>query len=101
MFRLNRTSPRWLRASLAVLLLAFTLNLAAHAAHTHDDAKVAQAAHAACGYCAAFGTLADAPSQSGGFTPLVLVSGLSQQPSNSIVGWLVETAAHPRAPPIS
>lgn len=99
--RYARTSSRWLRASLAALLLAFTLNLAAHAAHTHDDAKVAQAAHAACGYCAAFGSLGDAPSQGTGFAPLVLGDTLARLPSVGLTGWRVETAARPRAPPLS
>ena len=102
MFRFARTSSRWLRASLVVLLLAFTLNLAAHAAHSHDDAKVTQAAHtAACGYCAAFGGFADAPSNRGGFAPLILAIEISPQPSTSLTGWLIETAARPRAPPVS
>jgi hypothetical protein len=94
-------SPRWLRVSLAALLLAFTLNLVAHAAHTHDDAKIAQAAHAQnCGYCAAFGGLTDAPSHNGAFAPLILTPELTAQPATSILGWRVETAARPRAPPL-
>lgn len=102
MFRFARTSSRWLRASLAVLLLAFTLNLAAHAAHSHNDANVAQAAHStACGYCAAYGGLTDAPSNRGGFAPLILATELSPAPSTSLTGWLIETAARPRAPPVS
>ena len=102
MFRILRTPPRWLRASLVVLLLAFTLNLAAHAAHSHNDAKVTQTAHtAACGYCAAFGGFTDAPANRGGFVPLILATELSQQPSTSITCWLIETAARPRAPPVS
>ena len=102
MFRSARTSSRWLRASLVVLLLAFTLNVAAHAAHSHNDAKVAQAAHsAACGYCAAYGGFTDAPSNRGGFAPLILATELSRQPSTSLTAWLIETAARPRAPPVS
>jgi hypothetical protein len=102
MFRSARTSSRWLRASLVVLLLAFTLNVAAHAAHSHNDAKVAQAAHsAACGYCAAYGGFTDAPSNRGGFAPLNLATELSRQPSTSLTAWLIETAARPRAPPVS
>jgi hypothetical protein len=102
MFRFARTSPRWLRASLVVLLLAFTLNLAAHAAHSHNDAQVAQAAHGtACGYCAAYGGFTDTPSNRGGFAPLVLATELFRPPSTSLIVWLIETAARPRAPPLS
>lgn len=111
LFRYSRTSPAaphlrqaagWLRVSLAALMLVFTLNLAAHAAHAHDDAKAAHAAHAAaCGYCATFGGLADT-----GAAPASLALPLStdaefHQPRTTSTGWRVETAAHPRAPPLS
>ena len=102
LFKSARTSPQWLRASLAVLLLVFTLNLAAHAAHSHDEAKVTQVAHsAACGYCAVFGGLAAAPSGHGGFAPHLLSAAQFQHPSAGVTSWHVETAAHPRAPPLS
>ena len=86
--------------SLAVLLLAFTLNLVAHASHTHDDAKIAQATDAQhCGYCAAFGSLTDAPAHGAAFAPLIFTAELAAQPATGILGWRVETAARPRAPP--
>lgn len=95
-------SSRWLRASLAVLLLAFTLNLTAHAAHWHDDAKATQAAHSTnCGYCAAFGSVADAPANRGAFAPPISTIEHFLPPSVGIIGWRVQTAARPRAPPVS
>lgn len=97
-----RMASAWLRVSLAALMLAFTLNLAAHAAHAHDDVSIAQAAHAAaCGYCAAFGGLADAPVNHGGSILLLPAVENFQQPSVGRSVWRIETAARPRAPPLS
>jgi hypothetical protein len=102
LFRLARSSPQWLRASRAALLLVFTLNMAAHAAHTHDEAQVTQAAHsAACGYCAAFGGLAEAPAAHGGFSPCLVSDPHFPQALIGLTSWLVQTAANPRAPPFS
>lgn len=96
-----RLASAWLRVSLAAFMLAFTLNLAAHAAHAHDDASIAQAAHVACGYCVAFGGLADAPAHHG--HPVLQLSTLEdfQQPALGRSIWRIETAARPRAPPLS
>lgn len=110
LFRYSRTSPAlphlrqaagWLRVSLAALMLMFTLNLAAHAGHAHDDAKAAQTAHAACGYCVTFGGLADAGSTPGSLALPPATDVEFQQPRTASADWRVETAAHPRAPPLS
>lgn len=97
-----RSASAWLRASLAALMLAFTLNLAAHAAHTHDDASVAQAAHAAaCAYCVTFGSLADTPAAHDSCVALLPVIADFAPLAAGLSSWRVETAARPRAPPLS
>lgn len=83
-------------------MLAFTLNLAAHAAHTHDDASVAQAAHAAaCAYCLTFGSLADTPAKYDGCIVQLPVVTEFAPPVTGLSSWRVETAARPRAPPLA
>jgi len=98
-----RTASGWLRASLAALMLVFTLNLAAHAAHSHHSATIAQtAAHtAACGYCTTFGGLADPLANPCSFAALLPAVVQFQQPASGITSWHIETAARPRAPPVS
>ena len=55
-FKAARRSTNWMRAALALLVLAFALDSVAHAAHTHDSTPAAVAHHVACGYCATFAT---------------------------------------------
>ncbi len=65
-FHLARNPPAWLRAALVCLLLAFAVDSVAHVVHRHDDTvKTSLGVHGpACGYCAAFDGLIDAPKQS-------------------------------------
>src|ERR1044072_3195401 len=62
-FDLARKPPTWLRVALVAVVLAFALDSVAHVVHRHDDgAKTTLSAHGpACGYCAAFAGLIDAP----------------------------------------
>ena len=65
-FQLARNPPAWLRVALVSLLLAFAVDSVAHVVHQHDDTfKTTFGAHGpACGHCAAFDGLIDAPKQS-------------------------------------
>jgi hypothetical protein len=99
-FELARRLPQWLRIVLAGLLVAFALNSIAHVTHRHD-ATSAQLTHKlACGYCATFVGLADAPRH---YRPLpvperggVLIAPAFEVPYFVRLG----TSARPRAPPL-
>jgi hypothetical protein len=99
-FLLARRPPQWLRVALGGLLLAFALNSIAHFAHRHDT-PVAVTHHLACGYCAAFGGLADAPRHCRlllefGRAEVVVAAEIEVR-----VPALVRESARPRAPPIA
>jgi hypothetical protein len=100
-FHLARRLPRWLRVALAGLLIAFALNSIAHVAHRHE-ATSASVAHAlACGYCATFGGLADAPRH--GPAPAEFALGhvfVAGETTTAVVN-RVRTSARPRAPPLT
>jgi hypothetical protein len=54
----------WVQAAFVSLLLAFAADSIAHVVHRHDNTVKTLGAHApACGYCAAFDGLIDAPKQ--------------------------------------
>lgn len=100
-FMLARRPPQWLRVAFAALALAFALNSIAHVTHEHDAAPVVSAFHnLACGYCASFGGLADAPRHS-------YVLDLDRQfgiavalTTDEPVALTPITSARPRAPPL-
>ncbi len=99
-FEIARRPSDWIRAVLAVLVLAFALNTIAHAAHAHDSVGHAVTHHVACGYCAAFGGgMADAPSHAGTviavFTSRVPAPTFIPVPELRLEG----NIAQPRAPP--
>lgn len=98
-FQMARRPPRWLRAALAVLLLAFALNALAHVSHRHD-ASPASATHGlACGYCVSFGGLAAAPSHEH-VSALQRQVGLIEPPACAPAPRArPHTCAQPRAPP--
>jgi hypothetical protein len=98
-FQLVRKPPQWLRVALAGLLLAFAINSIAHAAHTHET-TVAPAMHTACGYCATFGSVSDAPvyAQSLPIPTLTLIE--SSDPHETLVARRPASSAQARAPPI-
>lgn len=101
MFDLARRPPQWLRVVLAAVLLGFALNSIAHVAHQHD-ATAASAAHSlACGYCASFGGLADAPRHT--YAPASSVEYGVFVTAHAIAVRTFEppTSARPRAPPVS
>ena len=100
-FALARRPSAWLRVALAAVVLAFALDSVAHAVHRHDDsAKSALAAHGpACGYCAAFDGLADAPKHH--YAPLAafIVAGYVAPIAPFPVSVRTRLGAQPRAPP--
>lgn len=93
--------PAWLRAVLVSLLLAFAVDSVAHVVHRHDDsAKTTLGAHGpACGYCAAFDGLIDAPKQSYSAITAVVLSRYVAPIANLPVAFRPAVTAQPRAPP--
>jgi hypothetical protein len=92
--------PAWLRAVFVSLLLAFAVDSVAHVVHTHDDTVKTFGAHApACGYCAAFDGLIDAPKQS--YSPLApsISAGYVAPACADPVSSCTLLVAQPRAPP--
>jgi hypothetical protein len=98
-FLLARRPPQWLRVAIAGLLLAFALNSIAHLTHRHDTS--ASVTHLACGYCATFGGLADAPQQSLSSLDFALAHVFIAAESSADIPIRVRTSARPRAPPHS
>lgn len=85
---------------LVTLLLAFAVDTVAHVVHRHDDTVKTFGAHGpACGYCAAFDGLIDAPKQSySAATALTVVSYVAPV-SDASVSFRPTVTAQPRAPP--
>jgi hypothetical protein len=99
-FRLARRPPRWLHAAFAALLVAFALNSIAHVTHRHDAS--ASVTHSlACGYCATFGGLADAPRHYLSSADFALSHVFVAAESAVDIPVRVRTSARPRAPPHS
>lgn len=98
-FQLARKPPPWLRVVLAGLLLAFALDSVAHAAHTHDATTVG-VAHSACGYCATFGGLGDAPVHAHSLPIPVFTPIEAFDPHEAVIPRRPTFSAQPRAPPI-
>jgi hypothetical protein len=99
-FHLARKPPAWLRAALVCLLLAFAVDSVAHVVHQHDDAVKTFAAHGpACGYCAAFDGLIDAPKQSFAAATAVTVATYVTPVAKVSVSFRPTVTAQPRAPP--
>ncbi|MBL8265081.1 hypothetical protein [Steroidobacter sp.] len=100
-FHLARHPSAWLRVALVSLLLAFAVDSVAHVVHRHDDtAKTSLNAHGpACGYCAAFDGLIDAPKQSyaaiTASTCVTYVAPVALSPAS----FRPVVTAQPRAPP--
>jgi hypothetical protein len=99
-FKLARRLPQFLRVALAGLLVAFALNSIAHVTHRHDSS--ASVTHSlACGYCATFGGLADAPRQCLSLARFALAHVFVAAESVVDVPFRVRTSSRPRAPPRS
>lgn len=98
-FQLARKPPHWLRVVLAGLLLAFALNSVAHVAHTHDATSVT-VAHSACGYCATFGGLGNAPVYAHTLPIPALTPVETLDPREIVIARRPTFSAQPRAPPI-
>lgn len=100
-FDLARRPPTWLRVALVAVVLAFALDSVAHVVHRHDDSvKTTQSAHGpACGYCAAFDGLIDAPKHQ--YAPLttILLAGYVAPVAQFPVSLRTRLNAQPRAPP--
>jgi len=98
-FKLARRLPQWLRIALAGLLVAFALNSIAHVTHRHDAASASVTHSLACGYCAAFGGLADAPRHHCSLLVperVGVLVALAEEDPYSVRTW---PSARPRAPP--
>jgi hypothetical protein len=100
-FHLARHPPAWLRVFLASLLLAFAVDSVAHVVHRHDDTvKTALGAHGpACGYCAAFDGLIDAPKQSYAAVTASVFAGYVAPVARRRVALRPLVTAQPRGPP--
>lgn len=99
-FHLARNPPAWLRAALVCLLLAFAVDSVAHVVHQHDDTVKTFGAHGpACGYCAAFDGLIDAPKQSFAALSAVTVTTYVAPVAEVSVSFRPTATAQPRAPP--
>ncbi|HEY0939357.1 MAG TPA: hypothetical protein VGE08_04595 [Steroidobacter sp.] len=92
--------PAWLRIALVGLLLAFAVDSVAHVVHQHDNTVKTLGAHApACGYCAAFDGLIDAPKQSYSATTAMVFAGYVAPVAVRAVSLRPILAAQARAPP--
>lgn len=88
-----------MRVALAAMLLAFATNSIAHVTHRHE-AKTASATHSlACGYCASFGSLADAPKHTHALPPREQTSAPIAPSLVAAIAVFPQTSAQPRAPP--
>ncbi|MET0533234.1 MAG: hypothetical protein ABW171_03330 [Steroidobacter sp.] len=100
-FDLARKPAAWLRVALVAVVLAFALDSIAHVVHRHDDsAKTTLSTHGpACGYCAAFDGLVDAPKHH--YSPLttIIVTGYVAPVALFPVAIRTHLSAQPRAPP--
>ncbi|GFE83149.1 hypothetical protein GCM10011487_51490 [Steroidobacter agaridevorans] len=85
---------------LVTLLLAFAVDSVAHVVHRHDDTVKTFGAHGpACGYCAAFDGLIDAPKQSYAAVTAVTVTTYVAPVAAASVSFRPTVTAQPRAPP--
>ena len=100
-FLLARRPPQWLRVAIAGLLLAFSLNSIAHVTHRHETPAASVTHSLACGYCATFGGLADAPRQYLSSRDLAHAHVFVAADSSADIPMRVRTSARPRAPPYS
>jgi len=99
-FHLARNPTAWLRAALVCLLLAFAVDSVAHAVHQHGDTVKTIGAHGpACGYCAAFDGLIDAPKQSFAAVSAIAVTKYVPPLADVSVSFRPIVSAQPRAPP--
>lgn len=100
-FDLARRPAAWLRVALVAVVLAFALDSIAHVVHRHDDSvKTSLSAHGpACGYCAAFDGLVDAPRHHHSPLANVVVAGYVAPVALFPVSLRTRLSAQPRAPP--
>lgn len=99
-FHLARNPSTWVRAMLVTLLLAFAVDSVAHVVHRHDDPVKTLGAHGpACGYCAAFDGLIDAPKQSYAAVNALIVTSYLAPAADVAVSFRPTVSAQPRAPP--
>lgn len=100
-FHLARNPPAWLRAALISLMLAFAVDSVAHVVHQHDDTvKTTLGVHGpACGYCAAFDGLIDAPKQSYAAVTATVAVGYVAPIADATVSFRPIVTAQPRGPP--
>jgi hypothetical protein len=100
LFHLARKPPAWLRVALVGLLLAFALDSIAHVVHRHDASVQTSATHGpACGYCAAFDGLHDAPKHRHAPPTTTIVATYVAPVAQFASTLRPRVTAQPRAPP--
>lgn len=99
-FDLARRPAAWLRVALVAVVLAFAVDSVAHVVHQHDDSAQTLSAHGpACGYCAAFDGLVDAPKHHYASLTAILVARYVAPVAIFPVSVRTHSSAQPRAPP--
>lgn len=96
-----RVHARALRLLLAVVLLGFAASSIAHLTHRHDATTSTLSEQLACGYCVSFGAMADAPAQGEQLDVTACAVLARARPRRAEPHSQVQTAARPRAPPLS
>jgi hypothetical protein len=96
---LARRPPAWLRVALVGLLLAFALDSIAHVVHRHDAVQTSATHGPACGYCAAFDGLVDAPRHSHAPLAATIVATYVAPIAQFAPAARPHLTAQPRAPP--
>lgn len=100
LFHLARKPPQWLRVALVGLLLAFALNSVAHVTHRHDATTTSAPDSLACGHCASYGGMADAPHHDYSLPVAPPVGIIASSGLEILDAHRPQTSARPRAPPV-
>jgi hypothetical protein len=98
LFSSHAISPRWLRACLALLVLAFVLGTIAHAGHEHTRHDQTEHSHI-CDYCVGFAHLGASPANTVAIAAHVFFDEAPNQGVALIPYVAIHTVAQARAPP--
>jgi hypothetical protein len=101
LLHLARNPPRWLRAALASLLLAFALNSLAHVTHRHEATAASPQHSALCGYCISFDSMTPGPANGLPATVTQYAAERIAVAPSLVVSRFARTCAQARAPPVS
>jgi hypothetical protein len=98
LFSSHTLSSRWLRACLALLVMAFVLGTIAHAGHDHTRRE--QTTHnQICDYCVGFAHLGGSPANTATLTTPLFFDEAPNQGVPLIPYVAIHTVAQARAPP--